>query len=91
VTSSEQRHLYFLRRWPKLAVLFVAAGLTGIAIGALGALSLSLGFTSALPILTLLFVLSWGIAAVTFAVFAFRAASGSYRSIEAKPWKDQIW
>lgn len=69
----------------------MAAGLTGIGIGVLGALAVSLGFSSALPILTLLFVLAWGMAAVTFVGFAFRAASGMYRSIEAKPWKEQIW
>lgn len=91
MAPSEQRHFYFLRRWPKLAVLFVAAALTGIGIGALGALAASFGLSSALPILTLLFVLAWGVAAVTLVVFAFRAASGMYRSIEAKPWKEQIW
>ena len=69
----------------------MAAALTGIGIGALGALAASFGLSSALPILTLLFVLAWGVAAVTFVVFAFRAASGMYRSIEAKPWKEQIW
>jgi hypothetical protein len=87
----EELHPLFIHRWPKSAVLFVAFGVAGIGIGALGALAASLGLNAAQSILTLLFMFCWAVAAVSAAVVAVRALLGSYRNIEAKPWKQQIW
>jgi hypothetical protein len=91
MNSPEEWHPSFIHRWPKSAVLFVVFGVAGIGVGALGALAASLGLNPAQSILTLLFVFCWAVAAVSAAVAAIRALSGSYRNIEAKPWKQQIW
>lgn len=80
-----------MNRWPKLAIVFVAFGFGGIAVGALGIVVQSLGLSTAQSFLSYLFYLCWVCAAVSFVGYSVRCAIGSYRELKPKPWNEQKW
>jgi len=77
--------------YPKSFVLFVLAGLGGLAAGGLTFLGFWIGSVLLENLGRLLFFGCWAAAAAMFVVFLPRAWSGRYRNLPAKPWREQVW
>ena len=76
---------------PRFWVLFVLAGLSGMAVGLVGfgAAWFELRWL-ALPMM-FLFVCCWLVAAISWFGYVFGFLTGRYRNLSSRPWAEQVW
>ncbi|WP_027715251.1 hypothetical protein [Desulfuromonas sp. TF] len=89
---TKQKKPFFPKDKPKSWILYITSGLVGLLVG--GPLAYAGGYFEIkyLKIIgTIIFATCWSIMLVMFFVFAFGQASGKYKKMEEKSWKEQEW
>jgi len=76
---------------PKSWVLFILAGLIGLAVGLVGFAAAWAGINWLKGAAIFIFVLCWIVSAATWLVFIFGLLTGRYKNIQPREWSKQLW
>jgi len=76
---------------PKFFVIAVLAGLSGLAIGIVAFIAAAYEMSLVKSLLFPVMFLCWLIVAGSFVGLFIGIATGKYRAMESRPWKDQVW
>lgn len=76
---------------PKSWVIFILAGLIGLAVGLVGFAAAWAGISWLKRAAIFIFVLCWLVSAATWLVFIFGLLTGRYKNIQPREWSEQLW
>ncbi len=76
---------------PKSWVIFILAGLIGLAVGLVGFAAAWAGISWLKGAAIFIFVLCWLVSAATWLVFIFGLLTGRYKNIQPREWGEQLW
>ena len=88
----KQKKPFFPKDKPKSWILYITSCLLGLLVG--GPIAFAggyFGIKSIKIIGTIIFVSCWSTMFITFFVFVFGKASGKYKKMEERSWKEQVW
>lgn len=91
IANNRAKRPFIPRNKPRFWVVFVLACLTGMGIGLIGFGAAWLELELLQKVAMALFMVCWGIAAVSWFGFIVGLLSVRYRGLQEKSWKEQVW